>query len=121
VFGIAPRINDGSGLSHSDYTSPRQVVSLLEQLYSNQDFFNSLAVGGETGTLRHEMLGTAAQGACRGKTGTLGDVANLAGLCRARDGHQLAFAVLASGIGDTAYAHAVEADRMAAAIARYDG
>lgn len=120
-FQIAPRLVDGSGLSRADYTSPEQVVTVLSQMYSDAYFFNSLAVGGESGTLQHEMLGTAAQGACHGKTGTLSDVANLAGYCRARDGHELAFAFLANGVGDTAYAHAVEANRMAASLASYDG
>src|SRR5205807_7480531 len=61
-FGITPQLNDGSGLSRSDSTSPRQVVTVLEQMYSNPYFFNSLAIGGETGTLHDEMRGTPAQG-----------------------------------------------------------
>ena len=120
-FGVHPQLNDGSGLSYSDYTSPWQVVSVLRQVYANADFFNSLAIGGETGTLQHEMNGTAAQGNCHGKTGTLHAVANLAGYCRARDGHELAFAFLANNIGDTSYVHAVEGDHMAPALANYNG
>jgi serine-type D-Ala-D-Ala carboxypeptidase/endopeptidase (penicillin-binding protein 4) len=121
VFGITPSLNDGSGLSRADYTSPRQVVSLLSQMSANPDFFNSLAVGGQSGTLQHETLGTPAQHVCRGKTGTLNGVANLAGYCLARDGHELAFAFLGNNVGDTYYVHAVEADRMAAAVASYNG
>ena len=90
---------------------------LLQRCYTNSDFVNSLAVGGETGTLQDEMNGTAAQGNCRGKTGTLHDVANLAGYCRARDGHTLAFAFLANGIGDPNYVHAIEGNDMAVALA----
>ncbi len=120
-FGITPRFNDGSGLSRADYTSPEQVVSLLTQMYSNSYFFNSLAIGGETGTLRDEMLGTPAQGACHGKTGTLHDVAALAGYCRAKDGHELVFAFLANRLANPDYVHTVEGNRMAAALARYDG
>jgi D-alanyl-D-alanine carboxypeptidase/D-alanyl-D-alanine-endopeptidase (penicillin-binding protein 4) len=94
---------------------------VLEAMYGNPDFFNSLAIGGETGTLQDEMQGTAAQGVCHGKTGTLHDVANLAGYCRARDGHELAFAFLANGVGSPDYVHAVEADQMAVALAKYNG
>ena len=83
-------------------------------------FVDSLAVGGQTGTLQHEMNGTIAQGNCRGKTGTLSDVASLAGYCRARDGHTLAFAFLANGVGSTSYVHGVEAT-MAVALAGYNG
>ncbi len=120
-FGVSPLLNDGSGLSRADATSPIQVVTLLEKMYGNPDFFNSLAIGGETGTLRHETLGTAAFGVCHGKTGTLHDVANLAGYCQARDGHELAFAFLANRLINPGYVHSVEANRMAAALARYNG
>jgi D-alanyl-D-alanine carboxypeptidase/D-alanyl-D-alanine-endopeptidase (penicillin-binding protein 4) len=120
-FGVHPQLNDGSGLSYSDRTSPLQVVSVLRQLYSNSDFFNSLAIGGQNGTLQHEMNGTAAQGNCHGKTGTLHAVANLVGYCHARDGHELAFAFLANNIGDPSYVHSVEGDDMAPALANYSG
>jgi D-alanyl-D-alanine carboxypeptidase/D-alanyl-D-alanine-endopeptidase (penicillin-binding protein 4) len=120
-FGITPQLIDGSGLARADSTSPRQVVTLLEQMYSDPYFFNSLAIAGRTGTLQHEARGTAAQGACHGKTGTLHDVAALAGYCRARDGHELAFAFLANGLWNPDYVHQVEANTMAAALARYSG
>ena len=119
-FGITPRLNDGSGLSRYDSTSPAQIVTVLEAMAQNSTFVNSLALMGETGTLQHEGLGTIAQGNCRGKTGTLNDVANLAGYCTARDGHTLAFAFMANGLGSPDYVHKVEAS-MSAAVAGYDG
>jgi D-alanyl-D-alanine carboxypeptidase len=83
-------------------------------------FVNSLAIAGETGTMQYEMQGTPAQGNCRGKTGTLHDVANLVGYCTARDGHILAFAFLMNGLSDSNAGHAIE-DRMGVAVARYNG
>jgi D-alanyl-D-alanine carboxypeptidase len=65
------------------------------------------------------LQGTAAQGRCRGKTGTLHDVANLVGLCTARNGHQLVFAFLMNSV-DPVGGHALE-DRMAVALAKYTG
>lgn len=118
-FGIHPRFNDGSGLSYYDRTSPIQVVTLLRGMAADPAFTNALAVAGETGTLTHEMVGTYAQGRCRGKTGTLQAVSSLAGYCTARDGHTLAFALLMNSV-DPTYAHPVQ-DAMALAIARYDG
>jgi D-alanyl-D-alanine carboxypeptidase/D-alanyl-D-alanine-endopeptidase (penicillin-binding protein 4) len=120
-FGIQPQLDDGSGLSRSDSTSPVQVVSLLKQMYGDSDFVGSLAVGGETGTLQDEMNGTAAQGNCHGKTGSLHDVADLAGYCRARDGHTLAFAFLINSTSNPDYVHSVEGNQMAVALANYDG
>ncbi len=119
-FGVTPTFDDGSGLSYDDSTTPRQVVTLLSKLATNSWFVNSLATGGETGTLQHEMRGTVAQGRCRGKTGTLSSVANLAGYCQAADGHTLAFAFLMNSVRNTNTAHAIEAN-MAVALARYDG
>jgi serine-type D-Ala-D-Ala carboxypeptidase/endopeptidase (penicillin-binding protein 4) len=119
AFGIRPRLDDGSGLSRDDLTTPREVVTLLEQMAQNPDFTNSLAVAGKTGTLQDEMQGTRAQGRCRGKTGTLHDVASLAGYCQARDGHTLAFAFLMNSV-DPDFAHPTEA-KMAVALANYNG
>ena len=118
-FGIHPRLNDGSGLSRYDLTTPVQVVTLLQDMAGTPTFTNSLAVAGESGTLQHEMNGTYAQGRCRGKTGTLSDVSNVVGYCRARDGHNLAFAFMMTGIYPD-YAHPIQ-NRMQVALARYNG
>jgi D-alanyl-D-alanine carboxypeptidase/D-alanyl-D-alanine-endopeptidase (penicillin-binding protein 4) len=121
VFGLRPRFDDGSGLSYSDSTTPVQVVTLLRAMAGNRVFRQSLAVGGRTGTLEYEMRGTAAQGVCQGKTGSLHSVANLAGYCRARDGHTLAFAFLANAVGNPDQVHSIEGNEMAPVLASYDG
>jgi D-alanyl-D-alanine carboxypeptidase/D-alanyl-D-alanine-endopeptidase (penicillin-binding protein 4) len=86
---------------------------------SNTYFTNALALAGQTGTLASRMRGTAADGRCRAKTGTLRDASALAGYCLARNGHTLAFAILQNSIDPTA-AHPVQ-DAMAIALARYNG
>lgn len=120
-FGIFPRFNDGSGLSYYDSTTPQQVVTLLQRMGSNQYFTNSLATVGESGTLQSVDRRTIARGHCRGKTGTLAAVANVAGYCQARDGHTLAFAFLVNGNTATDYVHTVLEGRMMTAVANYDG
>jgi D-alanyl-D-alanine carboxypeptidase/D-alanyl-D-alanine-endopeptidase (penicillin-binding protein 4) len=122
AFGIHPRIVDGSGLSRSNRTTPRQVVGLIERMHGQPDaatFEASLPVAGSTGTLRKRMRGTAAQDRCHAKTGTLIAVSSLAGYCDAAGGHVIAFAFLMDGTS-VARAHAVQ-DSMAASIAGYDG
>lgn len=119
-FGIDPRLDDGSGLSRYDSTTPNQVVTLLEHMAGNATFVGSLAIAGETGTLQDEMQGTVAQGNCRGKTGTLHDVANLVGYCRAADGHTLAFAFMMNSLSNSDAGHAEE-DSLAVDVAKYDG
>jgi D-alanyl-D-alanine carboxypeptidase/D-alanyl-D-alanine-endopeptidase (penicillin-binding protein 4) len=122
AFGLSPQVVDGSGLSRADRTTPRQVVHLLEAMHGQEFagiFEGSLAVAGRTGTIRKRMRGTAAQDRCRAKTGTLIGVSALAGLCDSAGGHTIAFAMLMNRT-NLSRAHGVQ-DRVAAAIARYDG
>jgi serine-type D-Ala-D-Ala carboxypeptidase/endopeptidase (penicillin-binding protein 4) len=122
AFGLTPQVVDGSGLSRADRTTPRQVVHLLEAMHGQEvagAFEGSLAVAGRTGTIRRRMRGTAAQDRCRAKTGTLIGVSALGGLCESAGGHTIAFAMLMNRTS-VARAHGVQ-DRVAAAIARYDG
>jgi serine-type D-Ala-D-Ala carboxypeptidase/endopeptidase (penicillin-binding protein 4) len=122
TFGLHPAVVDGSGLSRADRTTPRQVVRLLSIMHEQQvagAFEGSLAVAGRTGTIRKRMRGTAAQDRCQAKTGTLIGVSSLAGICQATGGHTIAFAMLMTR-ASIARAHGVQ-DRIAAAIARYDG
>src|SRR5947209_4341268 len=118
-FGIHPSLNDGSGLSRSDHTSPQQVVKALKSLAGNRAFVGSLAVAGRSGTLASGLRGTPAQGRCRGKTGTLHDVANLVGYCNSRNGHRLAFAFLLNSV-DPSAGHSAE-DRSAVTLSQYGG
>ncbi|HEX7298985.1 MAG TPA: D-alanyl-D-alanine carboxypeptidase/D-alanyl-D-alanine-endopeptidase [Solirubrobacteraceae bacterium] len=121
-LGVHPRIVDGSGLSRADRTTPRQVVRLLTTMHRQQvaaSFEDSLPVAGRTGTISKRMRGTPAQDRCRAKTGTLIGVSALAGVCHAAGGHTIAFAMLMNR-ASVRRAHGVQ-DRIAAAIARYDG
>lgn len=73
---------DGSGVSHSDTVTPAAILSLLETLPERSDFqdlWESLPIAGVDGTLKDRMIGTAAQGVLRAKTGTLEGVYNLSG------------------------------------------
>jgi D-alanyl-D-alanine carboxypeptidase/D-alanyl-D-alanine-endopeptidase (penicillin-binding protein 4) len=119
-LGIVPQIVDGSGLSRSDRTSPRQVVDLLRALRPDGTgplgavgaaLLADLPVAGRSGTLIHRMRRTPAAGRCTAKTGTLVGVSTLAGICDGR----FAFAFLMNGIAD-AKAHALQ-DRMTIALA----
>jgi D-alanyl-D-alanine carboxypeptidase/D-alanyl-D-alanine-endopeptidase (penicillin-binding protein 4) len=120
-FKIAPQIQDGSGLSRSDRTTPRQVVRLLSGMAGTDQagaFDASLPVVGRNGTLYRRMRGTAAQDRCHAKTGTLHDVSTLAGYCTTLSGRRVAFAFMMNST-TTWRAHPVQ-DAMTAALARLD-
>ena len=121
-FDASPQIVDGSGLSRANRTSPRDVVRLLRGMDASPlgpVYEASLALAGRTGTLYDRMRGTAAVERCRAKTGTLIGVTALAGYCTGRTGARTAFAVLMNGVSISGSRRLQ--DRMAAALARYDG
>jgi D-alanyl-D-alanine carboxypeptidase/D-alanyl-D-alanine-endopeptidase (penicillin-binding protein 4) len=102
-YGIHPKLKDGSGLSRTDRSSPRQVVTLLRRIWHTHIghvLLPSLPVVGVNGTARRIGKGTPAQGNCIAKTGTLDYVTNLAGYCHAHGGHMLAFALFLDGPGN---------------------
>jgi len=112
---------DGSGLSRKNKASAEQVgkllVAMAEPGSAAQAFRGSLPIAGREGTVADRMEGTAAEGNCATKTGTLSDVAALSGYCEAGN-HTIAFSILFNDANvDSARA---AQDRMAAAIARYD-
>jgi D-alanyl-D-alanine carboxypeptidase/D-alanyl-D-alanine-endopeptidase (penicillin-binding protein 4) len=120
-FSIAPNLVDGSGLSRSDHTTPREVVQLLKSMDASEAgvaFDESLPVAGRSGTLSTRMRGTTAQDRCHAKTGTLHDVSALAGFCDTTGSERVAFAFLMNRVYPSS-ARALQ-DRMTVALARYD-
>jgi serine-type D-Ala-D-Ala carboxypeptidase/endopeptidase (penicillin-binding protein 4) len=120
TYGLHPRIDDGSGLSRDDHSSPGEVVALLRKVWHTAPghiLSGSLPVLGVNGTTRRIGKGTIAQGRCIAKTGTLNDVTNLAGYCHTVGGHMLAFALFLDGPSNEQSIALLT--RMSAAIAAY--
>jgi len=119
--GTSIQAVDGSGLSRRNAVSPQQVVRLLAAMdrdrTNSEAFHDSLPVAGREGTVADRMRGTAAEGNCATKTGTLDGVSALSGYCQA-GGHTIAFSVLNNGVDVSAARNAQ--DRFAAAVARYN-
>jgi D-alanyl-D-alanine carboxypeptidase/D-alanyl-D-alanine-endopeptidase (penicillin-binding protein 4) len=120
--GTRVRASDGSGLSRHDRASPKQVGKLLAAMAepdveSGTAFRDSLAIAGREGTLAARMRGTAAEGVCEGKTGTLSNVSALSGYCQVGNA-PIVFSILMNSVGDINAAHRAQ-DKMASAIARY--
>jgi D-alanyl-D-alanine carboxypeptidase/D-alanyl-D-alanine-endopeptidase (penicillin-binding protein 4) len=120
TYGLHPKLLDGSGLSRNDRSSPLEVVDLLREVWGTSvghQLVASLPTVGKEGTVQGIGLKTAAVGNCVAKTGTLNYVTNLAGYCRSRGGHTLAFTLMVDG-PDNGTAELLES-RMIGAIARY--
>ncbi len=118
--GVDVQAVDGSGLSRRNAVAPQEVVKLLTAMArdseNGQAFRNSLPIAGKEGTVADRMRGTAAEGNCATKTGTLDGVSALSGYCNA-GGHTIAFSVLNNSVDVNAAR--IAQDRIAAAIARY--
>ncbi len=112
---------DGSGLTRGNHASPQQVVNLLQAIRQSsigEEFVEDLALAGHSGTVADRMHGTAADGRCRTKTGTLTGVSALSGVCFNRSGHTMVFSILMNSVSDLELAH-YEQDKIAAAVASY--
>ena len=119
--GSAVSAVDGSGLTRSNRSSPREIVDLLlgmQEDPAGEEFIQDLALTGQEGTVADRMEGTAAYGRCRTKTGTISGVSNLSGYCFNRSGRVMAFSILMAGVGNLTLAH-FDQDRIAAAVAGY--
>ena len=82
------------------------------------EFHESLPRAGIEGTLSNRMEGTAAEGRCRAKTGTISGVSALSGYCDLGGG-PVVFSILMNGIGSNYTGARSLQDRMVVAIARY--
>ena len=118
-LGFRAHVADGSGLSRANAISPRGVGRLLLEAQEEpwfDSFYRSLPLAGKTGTLDKRMRGTAADGRCRAKTGTLAGVSALAGYCKTRSRDRVAFALIMNGV--SVFSARRAQDRIAAAVAR---
>ncbi len=93
---------DASGLSKQNKITAQMMAELLYKIRKEEKFapiYNSLPVGGVSGTLRNRFIETApsAVGLIRAKTGTLNGTATLAGFVQSTD-REYVFVLLADEI-----------------------
>jgi len=91
-------LNDGSGLSHYNAISPKQLVFILNYMKNKSrcfdDFYASLPVSGESGTLKKVCDGTVAEGKIHAKSGTIRSIKCYAGYTTSSSGREIAFAMM---------------------------
>jgi len=76
-------VDDGSGLSRKNRLSPYVLTAVLSDMYQSSGkevFHNSLAIGGEDGTIAGYFRDDAYAGKIRGKTGYIAGVKSFAGI-----------------------------------------
>ena len=114
---------DGSGLSRYNLLTANVLVEVLDRIHMSprhaQLFEATLPIAGLDGTLESRMVGTAASGNARGKTGTMANVRALAGYVETRDGELLGFAILVNNFSSPAAEIIETIDRAVARLAGF--
>ena len=116
-------VADGSGLSRYTYLTARALVEVLARMYGDPNhrgpMLAALPIAGRDGTLRRRLIGTAAEGVARAKTGSMRRVRALAGYVDTADGEPLAFAILANNFSAPAAEVTRVIDEAVAALAAF--
>jgi serine-type D-Ala-D-Ala carboxypeptidase/endopeptidase (penicillin-binding protein 4) len=124
VLALPLALVDGSGLSHENRASARQLVEVMQAMRlrpEGEAWLAAFSVAGERGTLAKRLGGPTTRGRFRGKTGTLSDTVGLAGeLVHAQTREAFLVALLANGMSDPAAARAAH-DKVIEALARDRG
>ena len=91
-------IDDGSGLSRENRLSARAITAVLNDVYKSENwqiYKDSLAVGGVDGTMSRYFKEEKYKGKVFGKTGYIGRVRSLSGVCCTDEGDYI-FSILAN-------------------------
>lgn len=100
-------INDGSGLSHYNTISAKQLVYILNYMKSKSryfdEFYNSLPISGKSGTLKRVCKGTVADGKIHAKSGSIRNVRAYAGYTTSASGRDIAFAMMLNNFSCSSY------------------
>ena len=115
-------LTDASGLSRSNRVTARMLADAVRRMQTDPRLsviLDGLPTAGVTGTLADrftDAVAEPARGVVRAKTGTLSQVASLAGTTQTADDRELAFAVVVNG-APNGWAAKVWTDQVAGVIA----
>jgi len=103
------RIYDGSGLSKFNQLTPESIAKILSYMYNTPyffDFYQSLAVAGTDGTLKHRFKDV--KGKIYAKTGYIKGVKNLSGYILSDNGEVYVFSILVNNLKSTEIANKIQ-------------
>jgi D-alanyl-D-alanine carboxypeptidase/D-alanyl-D-alanine-endopeptidase (penicillin-binding protein 4) len=97
IDATALRLRDGSGLSRHNLVSPDVLAATLQAMATHPQaavFRRSLAIAGQSGTLRNRLSDTALAGRVQGKSGALTGNVSLSGYMQPPGYDPLVFSIL---------------------------
>ena len=119
-------LDEGSGLSRDNLTTPNATVTLLTYMSRHKNaaiYFDALPVAGVDGTLRRRMKGTVAEGKIHAKTGTLRWANSMSGYVTTAAGERLVFSLMLNRYqsSDSARAKTADLDAIGVMLAGFTG
>lgn len=115
---------DGSGLSRHNGITPVQMVSILTYMKNSSpyfnDFYNSLPVAGETGTLKKMFKEKISKGSLRAKSGTVDRVKAYAGYVTSVSKRDIIFSMVINDFSCSTRKAKAELERLMNALAEFD-
>lgn len=116
------QMKDGSGLSRSNSVSAAHFCSLLKAMKSSSnfaDFYATLPVSGESGTLKNVCKNQSAHGRVHAKSGTMNRIKSYAGYIESSSGKTIAFAVIVTNYNSSNAATVDEMEKLFNALSTY--
>lgn len=117
-------LHDGSGLSHYNAITPGQMVYLLKYMKLNSkyfdEFYNSMSIAGETGTLENMFKGSIAEGKLRAKSGTINRVKAYAGYVTSVSGREIAFSMVVNNFSCKSTEARAKLEQLMIALAEFN-
>jgi serine-type D-Ala-D-Ala carboxypeptidase/endopeptidase (penicillin-binding protein 4) len=92
------QVQDGSGLSRTNFISPQVLNQVLIYSFNNEAFVNSLPISGESGTVRG-FANVKAKGKIKAKSGFLNGVLSYCGYITSKSGEVYTFTIFVNNHG----------------------
>ncbi|GAB4277186.1 MAG: D-alanyl-D-alanine carboxypeptidase/D-alanyl-D-alanine-endopeptidase [Marinilabiliales bacterium] len=115
-------LQDGSGLSHFNTVTPKQLVDILSFVYKSNYkdiFMKTLPVAGVSGTMMYSCKGTVAENMVFAKSGSMTRVRSCAGYVKTITGKNLAFSIIVNNYNCSSYQMKLKIDKIFEAMAEY--
>jgi len=117
-------LNDGSGLSRYNTITTKQMTFLLKYMKKEskyaEDFYSSLPIVGESGTVKSLCKGTFAEGNMHAKSGSIRAVRAYAGYVTTKSGREVAFSVILNNYNCTANQSMQKLEALLTVLAEYN-
>ena len=116
-------LNDGSGLSQYNAINPKQMVYLLKYMKLESEYFetfyHSMAIAGESGTVKNMFKESVAEGNLRVKSGTINRVKAYAGYVTSESGRKIAFSIVVNNFSCTSREAREKLEQLMIALAEF--